>query len=70
MTPDELTAWRIAGDLLLDDAREGDDWGLAREALALRILANLRAALARSASAGGPSAVETHPESTWTTTRT
>lgn len=43
MTPHELTAWRMAGDLLLDDPREGDDWGLAREALALRILDNLRA---------------------------
>lgn len=43
MTPHESTAWRLAGDLLLDDPREGDDWGLAREALALRILANLRA---------------------------
>jgi hypothetical protein len=42
MTPHESTAWRLAGDLLLDDPREGDDWGLAREALALRILANLR----------------------------
>jgi hypothetical protein len=43
MTPHEATAWRLAGDLLLDDPREGDDWGLAREALACRILDNLDA---------------------------
>jgi hypothetical protein len=41
MVNHEDEAWRIAGDLLLDDPREGDDWGLAREALAFRILANL-----------------------------
>lgn len=43
MTPHEATAWRLAGDLLLDDPREGDEWGLAREALACRILDNIDA---------------------------
>jgi hypothetical protein len=43
MPDNESEAWRIAGDLLLNDPREGDAWGLAREALALRVLANLNA---------------------------
>jgi len=37
----EHLAWSLSGDLLLDDPREGDEWGLAREALALFILENL-----------------------------
>ena len=43
MTPAEALAWRLSGDLLLDDPREGDAWGFAREGLALRILDNLNA---------------------------
>lgn len=43
MTPHEALAWRLSGDLLLDDEREGDAWGLAREALAGAILDNLDA---------------------------
>lgn len=39
----EDRAWNLAGDLLLDDPREGDDWILAREALAAQILANILA---------------------------
>lgn len=37
----EEHAWNLAGDLLLDDPRDGDEWGLVREALALFILENL-----------------------------
>ena len=36
-------AWNLAGDLLLDDPRDGDDWMIAREDLAARILDNLDA---------------------------
>lgn len=43
MTPAEALAWRLSGDLLLDDPREGDAWGLAREGIASRILDNLNA---------------------------
>ena len=28
MTPAEVQAWRLAGDVLLDDPREGDEWGI------------------------------------------
>lgn len=37
----EDRAWRLAGDELLDSPLEGDDWMLAREALAYKILARL-----------------------------
>lgn len=43
MTPPEETAWNLAGDLLLDDPRDGDEWCIAREALACLILDNLDA---------------------------
>ena len=43
MTRAEVQAWRLAGDVLLDDPREGDEWGLEREGLASRILDNLTA---------------------------
>lgn len=39
----EDKAWRLAGDALLDDPREGDDWMMAREELATRILQRLEA---------------------------
>jgi len=38
ITMTEEQAWTRAGDMLLDDPREGDDWGLAREALATQLL--------------------------------
>ena len=38
ITMTEEQAWNRAGDMLLDDPREGDDWGLAREALATQLL--------------------------------
>jgi len=36
----ETEAWNLAGDLLMSSPLEGEAWCLAREALALRILAD------------------------------
>jgi hypothetical protein len=40
VTPEDR-AWQLAGDLLLEDTREGDAWMMAREELAAEILKNI-----------------------------
>ena len=40
MTPEDR-AWQLAGNLLLEDTREGDAWMMAREELATAILKNI-----------------------------